>query len=172
MKLENMRVGMKVVVKPNASGYATEYIGTTQSLIVEEDCGWMIDVECASKGGEPVWVMSHEVRKATQEEIDASMPEIEYDIPQKAWLLREVVVTDDVYGLMGKHGFVSGVSASTGNVLIEFLDWNKGHNGIHADLLCGWAGDAHTNNYYFLDEAHLSFVNEDGSLTPITEESL
>ena len=73
MKRENMKVGMKVVVKPNAFGFAQEYIGTIQKLFVVDDCVWHIDVECLAKGGEAIVVMPKEVRKATQLEIASSM---------------------------------------------------------------------------------------------------
>ena len=67
MKRENMKVGMKVVVKPNAIGLAKESIGKVVRITrIDSDCtdGWTC-------GG--FLVMPEEVRRATQHDILSTM---------------------------------------------------------------------------------------------------
>lgn len=97
-----------------------------------------------------------------------------YDIPQKAMLLREVVVTadnGDVY--VGCSGYISGVCHDE-FILVELKNFNKGHAGIHSSdvLLCGWAGKKGDVNYWFFSANEISYVNEDGSLTPVKDKVL
>ena len=128
MNRENMKVGMKVVVKPNAFGLAKEYIGTIQKLFIVDDCVWHIDVECLAKGGEAIVVMPEEVRKATQLEILLSMTtqelqqlldEIDVELdkrlaavhPDARYMFRECVVD-------GHTCYVMGVD-NDGTILIQ-----------------------------------------------------
>ena len=174
MKRKNMKVGMKVVVKPNAIGYAAEYIGTTQSLIVEQGCVWLIDVECLGKGGEAIVVMPREVRKATQHEITAAMlssmttPELQQlldDIdveldkrlaavhPDARYMFRECVVDGNTCHVMGVD--------NDGTLLIQ--SHRKGtHSG--GGFFGEWVG---RDDMYWEWGYKVKLVNEDGSLEDV-----
>lgn len=60
MKEKNVKIGMKVVVKPNADGKAGSYIGKSGTVVqscVFSDV-WYLDID-----GDPVIVASCEIRK-------------------------------------------------------------------------------------------------------------
>ena len=181
MKRKNMKVGMKVVVKPNAIGYAAEYIGTTQSLIVEQGCVWLIDVECLGKGGEAIVVMPREVRKATQHEITAAMlssmttPElqqllddIDVELDKRLaavhadarYMFRECVVDGHTCYVMGFGDW--GSKEPCGFLLVE------GHSdGCHSgdsSFLDKWVG---RRDLTWKAKCLVKLVNEDGSLEDV-----
>lgn len=64
MKRENMKVGMKVVVEPHATGSAGNYRGEVVTL--KYDGNFWVSDGCSI-------LLPEEVRKATQEEILAAM---------------------------------------------------------------------------------------------------
>ena len=182
MKRKNMKVGMKVVVKPNAIGYAAEYIGTTQSLIVEQGCVWLIDVECLGKGGEAIVVMPREVRKATQHEITAAMlssmttPELqqlldEIDVeldkrlaavhPDARDMFRECVVA-------GYTCYVMGFGDAGSNKPSEHLLISGHPLGYHGGRGQSFSGDWVGRNDLLWQYKHdVKLVNEDGSLEDV-----
>ena len=178
MKRENMKVGMKVVVKPNAIGYAEEYIGTIQKLFVVEDCVWHIDVECLARGGEAIVVMPREVRKATQHEILASMttPElqqllddIDVELDKRLaavhadarYMFRECVVD-------GHTCYVMGFGDAGSNKPSEHLLISGHPLGYHGGRGQSFSGDwVGRNDLLWQYKRDVKLVNEDGSLEDV-----
>lgn len=164
MKRENMKVGMKVVVKPNAIGLAGESIGKVVRITrIDSDCtdGWTC-------GG--FLVMPEEVRKATQHEILASMTtqelqqlldEIDAELDKRLaavhtdarYMFRECVVD-------GYTCYVMGVD-NDGTILIQ--SHRKGtHSG--GGLFGEWVG---RDDMYWEWKYKVKLVNEDGSLEDV-----
>ena len=171
MKRKNMKVGMKVVVKPNAFGLAKEYIGTIQKLFIVDDCVWHIDVECLAKGGEAIVVMPEEVRKATQLEILLSMTtqelqqlldEIDVELDKRLaavhtdarYMFRECVVD-------GHTCYVMGVD-NDGTILIQ--SHRKGTHSGGGGFFGEWVG---RDDMYWEWKYKVKLVNEDGSLEDV-----
>ena len=175
MKRENMKVGMKVVVKPNAIGFAEEYIGTIQKLFVVDDCVWYLDVECLANGGEAIIVMPEEVRKATQLEILASMTtqelqqlldEIDVELDKRLaavhtdakYMFRECVVD-------GHTCYVMGFGDAGSNKPSEHLLISGHPLGYHGGRGQSFSGDWVGRNDLLWKWKHdVKLVNEDGSL--------
>ena len=178
MKRKNMKVGMKVVVKPNAFGLAKEYIGTIQKLFIVDDCVWHIDVECLAKGGEAIVVMPEEVRKATQHEILASMTtqelqqlldEIDVELDKRLaavhqdarYMFRECVVA-------GYTCYVMGFGDAGSNKPSEHLLISGHPQGFHSGGGWSFSGDWIDRNDLLWKWKHdVKLVNEDGSLEDV-----
>ena len=160
MKLKNVEVGMQVVVKTGV------FAGRTMVVIgITTDAN--LNVRLVSDDGKSgVWLKASDIKPVVKQP--------KYDIPQKAMLLREVVVTDDNGDVnVGCSGYISGV-CHDGFILVELKNFNEGHDGIHCtdDLLCGWTGKKGDVNYWFFSAYEIAYVNEDGSLTPVEDEVL
>ena len=178
MKRENMKVGMKVVVKPNAIGFAEEYIGTIQKLFVVDDCVWYIDVECLANGGEAIVVMPEEVRKATQHEILVSLTtqelqqllnDIDVELDKRLaavhadarYMFRECVVD-------GHTCYVMGFGDAGSNKPSEHLLIGGHPQGFHGGGGWSFSGDWVGRNDLLWKWKHdVNLVNEDGSLEDV-----
>ena len=178
MKRENMKVDMKVVVKPNAIGFAEEYIGTIQSLFVVDYCVWYIDVGCLGNGGEAIVAMPEEVRKATQHEILATMTteglqqlldEIDVELdkrlaavhPDARYMFRECVVA-------GYTCYVMGFGDAGSNKPSEHLLISGHPLGYHGGRGQSFSGDwAGRNDLLWQYKRDVKLVNEDGSLEDV-----
>ena len=171
MKRENMKVGMKVVVKPNAIGLAKKSIGKVVRITrIDSDCpnGWTC-------GG--FLVMPEEVRKATQHEILASMTtqelqqlldEIDVELdkrlaavhPDARYMFRECVVDGHTCYVMGFGDWLS--KEPCGFLLVE------GHSdGCHSgdsSFLDKWVG---RRDLTWKAKCLVKLVNEDGSLEDV-----
>jgi len=155
MKIENVKVGMRVKVKQCCSN-----IQARGAVVTVSQVGVTGAIRCTTDDGVQVYLNAESIKPAKPF----------YDIPEKAWLLREVVVNNDsgTSEIIGKTGYVSGV-AYDGDLLVEFPDWDGGHGG-ECFVKHGWCGKDGDRGYWFLPPDEISFVNEDGSLTPVLEE--
>ena len=178
MKREDMKVGMKVVVKPNAIGFAEEYIGTIQKLFVVDGCVWYIDVECLANGGEAIVVMPEEVRKATQHEILVSLTtqelqqllnDIDVELDKRLaavhadarYMFRECVVD-------GHTCYVMGFGDAGSNKPSEHLLIGGHPQGFHGGGGWSFSGDwVGRNDLLWKCKHDVKLVNEDGSLEDV-----
>ena len=165
MKRKNMKVGMKVVIKPNAIGLAEESIGKVVRITrIDSDCtdGWTC-------GG--FLVMPEEVRKATQHEILLSMTtqelqqlldEIDVELDKRLsavhtdarYMFRECVVD-------GHTCYVMGVD-NDGTILIQ--SHRKGTHSGGGGFFGEWVG---RDDMYWEWKYKVKLVNEDGSLEDV-----
>ena len=172
MKRENMKVGMKVVIKPNAIGLAEESIGKVVSITrIDSDCtdGWTC-------GG--FLVMPEEVRKATQHEILVSMTtqelqqlldEIDVELDKRLsavhtdarYMFRECVVAGYTCYVMGFGD--AGSNKPSEHILIS--GHPLGYHGGRGQSFSGdWVG---RNDLLWQYKRDVKLVNEDGSLEDV-----
>ena len=156
MKLKNVKVGMLVQKK------GTDHVLKVIKVDTEAR-GSNVFAEDVSTG-ECGWLYYYDIKKYKE-------PAPQYDIPEKAWLLREVVVSGEYLLTSGMTGYISGVWDNE-LVLVEFPTFSGGHDGNENKLLCGWLPERGKNNYWYVPKVDLSLVNEDGSLTPLVEEKV
>ena len=181
MKRENMKVGMKVVVKPNALGLLSTKVGQVISLDKEppQGCDYYYH-SCTLKGN--CAVLPEEVRKATQEEITAAMlssmttqelqqllDEIDVELdkrlaavhPDARYMFRECVVDGHTCYVMGFGD--AGSDKPSKHLLIG------GHpQGFHGGRGQSFSGDwVGRNDLLWKWNRDVKLVNEDGSLEDV-----
>ncbi len=155
MKLKNVKVGK--LFQKKGTDHVLKVIkvdsGVRGSNVFAEDVST----------GECGWLYCYDLKKYKE----VSDPSPQYDIPEKAWLLREVVVSGSHLRTSGMSGYVAGVREGDRMVLVEHLGFSNGHDGNDNKLLCGWLPERGKTNYWYVPMIDLSFVNKDGSLTPM-----
>ena len=169
MKRENMKVGMKVVVKPNALGSLSTKVGQVITLDKEPPQGCDYYYHSCTFMGDCA-VLPDEVRKATQHEILVSMTtqelqqlldEIDVELDKRLaavhtdarYMFRECVVD-------GHTCYVMGVD-NDGTILIQ--SHRKGtHSG--GGFFGEWVG---RDDMYWEWKYKVKLVNEDGSLEDV-----
>lgn len=169
MKRENMKVGMKVVVKPNAIGSAGNYKDKVVTLKYDGDY-WIFDGCCV--------VLPHEVRKATQEEILSSMStkelqqlldgiDVELDNrlaavhPDARYMFRECVVDGHTCYVMGFGDTGSDKPSEHLLIVGHPLGFHDGHGQSASG---NWIG---RNDLLWQWKHDVKLVNEDGSLEDV-----
>ena len=182
MKRKNMKVGMKVVVKPDASGYAGSCIGLVRTLVLVDEWQWFIDVKLDGVGVPLAHVYPKEVRKATQEEITAAMlssmttqelqqllDEIDVELDKRLsavhtdakYMFRECVVDGHTYYVMG---FGDAGSDKPSEHLLIGSHPQGFHGGGGLSFSGDWVG---RNDLLWKYKHDVKLVNEDGSLEDV-----
>ena len=173
MKRENMKVGMKVVVKPNAVGVVGEHIGETyQVMSIDSGDGFVyVDVNKTGLVGKCYGNQPKSFRKATQHEILVSMTtqelqqlldEIDVELDKRLaavhtdarYMFRECVVD-------GHTCYVMGVD-NDGTILIQ--SHRKGTHSGGGGFFGEWVG---RDDMYWEWKYQVKLVNEDGSLEDV-----
>jgi hypothetical protein len=135
MKAKNVKVGVGVVIKECAVGYARNHIGKRGVIVV-----FLSDITCyVDVGGVSVLVYHAEIRKMKSSDLDEAP--IVYTHPMQEHLGKEVV---EKYN--GRRGWVVGHTDAVGSnaLLIDFGVHYKGHCGTATSsnpyyrATCGW----------------------------------